>query len=173
VNPERSQRADACDGVPERWNPTTRAIIGCAIEVHRTLGRGLPEKHYEEAVCIEFARSGIAFRRQVNVRAFYKDMPLPELRLDLLVEDCVIVELKALDKIPDAALAQLVGYLRAARMPVGLLINFNVPILKDGVYRRLNDSAPSPLMPVANPPARAFESSPISVPSVLSVYKSA
>jgi GxxExxY protein len=134
-------------GIPARWNDVTERIIGCAIEVHRTLGPGLLERIYEDAMVYELSQSRLAFQRQVIVRVPYKDVHLSDLRIDILVEGDVIVELKALSDVLDAMLAQLVSYLRATSMPVGLLINFHAPRLIDGVFRRVCSSTPRPIPP--------------------------
>ncbi len=132
--------ADEGTGIPARWNDTTERIIGCAIEVHRTLGTGLLERIYEDAILLELGQAGLRVQRQVPVRIQYKGVPLSELRIDLLVEDGVIVEIKAISKVPDEVCAQLVSYLRATDKPVGLLLNFHAPRLIDGVFRRVNSS---------------------------------
>jgi len=113
----------------------TQRIIGAAIEVHRTLGPGLLESIYEEALCHEFTLQGIAFNRQAPVNVVYKDKVIAGQRLDLLVEGEVVVEIKALAKLPDVATAQLLSYLKATGLKRGLLINFGEKTLIDGVRR--------------------------------------
>jgi GxxExxY protein len=127
--------------VPDSWNQLTESIIGAAMEVHSMLGPGLAEKIYEEAMCHELTLRGIPFERQRTIRLEYKSLPLPEQRLDLLVQDLVVVELKAIERVPEAHLATLVGYLYAAEAPLGLLINFHAARLKDGIHRKINPSA--------------------------------
>ena len=127
--------------VPDAWNRVTESIISAAIEVHSLLGPGLSEKLCEEAMDFELRQRSMSFTRQVAIRVAYKTILLPEQRLDLLVESLVIVELKAVDRVPDAHLAALVGYLHAADMPLGLLINFHAAHLKQGIYRRINSRA--------------------------------
>jgi GxxExxY protein len=127
-------------------NELTDSIIGAAIEVHRHLGPGLLESAYEECLCYELSRLGLNFARQVAVPVEYKGLKLDcSYRLDLLVEDSVIVEVKALEQVLPVHPAQLLTYLKATGKPVGLLINFNVPILANGVKRMVNnyqDSSP-------------------------------
>ena len=116
-------------------DPLTERIIGAAIEVHRTLGPGLLESIYEEALCIEFDLRGILFQRQVDVDVIYKDRIIKGQRLDLLVEGEVVVELKCVSKLPEVAIAQVLSYLKATGRKRGLLINFAVGKLVDGIKR--------------------------------------
>lgn len=113
----------------------TERIIGCAIAVHRELGPGLLEAIYEEALSIELDEQGLVFRRQLAVPAVYKGRPLGEYRLDLLVDDAVIVEVKSVDKLHPVFEAQLLTYLKVTGKKTGLLINFNTRLLKDGIKR--------------------------------------
>jgi GxxExxY protein len=122
-----------------RENELTERIIGAAIEVHRHLGPGLLESAYEECLCHELKLNGLEFKRQVGLPVCYKGLHLDcAYRLDLLVEDLVIVEIKAIDDLVPIHHAQLLTYLKAAGKRVGLLINFNVPMLKDGLKRVVN-----------------------------------
>jgi GxxExxY protein len=119
-------------------NPIDRLahrVIGAALEVHRTLGPGFVESAYEESLCIELQLRGITFVRQPVVRVEYKGHVVGEARLDLLVEDELIVELKAVDALMPVHLARLISYLRAMNKNLGLLMNFNVPLLRDGIKR--------------------------------------
>ena len=118
-------------------NDITEQIIGCAIEVHRTLGPGLLESLYEKALCFELKARGILFLQQVVIPIIYKGVLLGEHRLDILVADQVVVEIKAVDRMEPVFKAQLLSYLRLTGNKVGLLINFNVPVLKDGVTRMI------------------------------------
>jgi GxxExxY protein len=113
----------------------TDQIIGCAIEVHRTLGPGLLESIYEKALCFELQSRGVKVHAQLGIPVVYKGQSLGEHRLDLLVEDQVIVELKAVDRLDPVFHAQVLSYLRLTGKQIGLLINFNVPVLKDGIKR--------------------------------------
>jgi GxxExxY protein len=121
-------------------NEITERIIGAAIEVHRHLGPGLLESAYEECLCYELNQAGLRFERQVHLPIRYKGILLQSAhRMDLVVEDAVVVELKATEEMPPLYSAQVLTYLRSAEKQVGLLLNFNVPILKDGIKRIVND----------------------------------
>jgi GxxExxY protein len=124
--------------IPEEWNSLTSRIIGAAMEVHSILGPGMLEKMYEDALCVELQRAGIPFQRQQPIRMDYKGVPIGDLRLDVVVAELVVVELKAIDRALDVHGAQLLSYMRSASVPLGLLINFNVTKLTDGITRRLN-----------------------------------
>ena len=117
----------------------TEAIIGAAIEVHRHLGPGMLESVYEAALAYELAERGIAVERQKPVPLVYKGLKFDEgYRLDLLVGGAVIVELKCVDAILPIHEAQLISYLKLTGLKVGLLINFKVPVLKQGIKRLSN-----------------------------------
>ena len=121
------------------YRSLTEAIIGAAIEVHRHLGPGLLESAYEECLCYELSQLGLRFQRQVHLPIRYKGILLEAAhRMDLVVEDAVVVEIKATELSHPLHAAQLLTYLKSARKSVGLLINFNVPALKDGVKRVIN-----------------------------------
>lgn len=125
-------------------NEITEKIIGSAIEVHRHLGPGLLESAYEECLCYELSQSGLMFQRQVHLPIRYKGILLQSAhRMDLIVEDAIVVELKATEEMLPIFSAQLLTYLKSAQKPVGLLINFNVPVLKDGI-RRISNFSVSP-----------------------------
>jgi GxxExxY protein len=118
----------------------TERIIGAAIEVHTALGPGLLESTYEECVAREMQLSGLAFERQVPLPVVYKDVKLDcGYRLDFLVERAVVLELKSIDTMRPIHEAQLLTYLRLGGWTVGLLINFNVPVLKNGIRRLVFD----------------------------------
>ena len=114
---------------------TTEQIIGACIEVHKELGPGLTELFYQESLCHEFDLRGIRYEKQVKVPVIYKGKPIGETRVDLLVEDCVIVELKSCESLSAVHRAQLICYLQLKKLKVGLLVNFNVAVLKDGLKR--------------------------------------
>ena len=117
-------------------NQVTREIIGAAIEVHRALGPGLLESAYEECLCRELGLRGLSYERQKDLPVSYKGVKLDcGYRLDIVVSNCVIVELKACERIERIHQAQLLTYLKLADIKCGLLINFNVPVLKDGIKR--------------------------------------
>lgn len=117
----------------DELNSITHSVIGAAIEVHRVLGPGFLESIYEEALCVELSLCQIDFVRQMAVPLHYKGHLLAENRLDLLVRRVVVVELKAVDLLAPIHSAQLLSYLKATGHQLGLLINFNVPILKNGI----------------------------------------
>lgn len=117
-------------------NELTQATIGAAIEVHRALGPGLLESAYEECLCKELTLRQIPFERQRPLPMEYKGLKLEcGYRLDLLVADTVVLEIKAVDAIIPIHEAQLLTYMKLGGWKVGLLINFNVPVLKQGVRR--------------------------------------
>ncbi len=119
-----------------KFKELTGQIIGAAIEVHRNLGPGLLESTYEECLDWELRELGCAVSRQVKVPLTYKGRTLESTyRLDLLVEHSVIVDIKAVDHLADIHHAQLLTYLRHTGVEVGLLINFNSPVLRDGIKR--------------------------------------
>jgi len=119
-------------------------IIAAAIEVHRVLGPGLLESIYEEALCRELEQQGIPLQRQACVPMEYKGLVLATaLRLDVLVDEAIIVEVKAVEHLDPVHSAQLLSYLRAANLWLGLLINFNVPLLKNGIKRLVSGDPPS------------------------------
>lgn len=115
------------------------ALIGCAMEVHNVLGPGLLESVYEQALIHELAMNGIAVKRQVEVDVNYKGMNIANgLRVDLLVEDELIIELKSVEEIKPIHQKQLQTYLKLLDKRIGLLINFNTISLKDGIKRIVN-----------------------------------
>lgn len=118
----------------------TRRVIGAAIEVHKALGPGLLESAYEDCLLHELALSGVGFERQVRVAVNYKGMAVTDAyRIDVLVENRLIVELKAVEQIAPVHKAQVLTYLRLLKREVGLLINFNSIVLKDGIHRIVNN----------------------------------
>jgi GxxExxY protein len=120
-------------------NEVSGQVIGAAIEVHRELGPGLLESAYEACLVHELRQRGIQVEQQVPQPVFYKGLQLEcGYRLDLLVENRVIVELKAVEALAPIHEAQLLTYLKLRKLRLGLLINFNVPILKNGIKRLLN-----------------------------------
>ncbi len=123
----------------------TEQVIGAAIEVHRHLGPGLLESAYEQCFCYELKLAGLDFKRQLRMPVTYKDVKLDcGYRIDILVEERVLVELKCVSAILPIHKAQLLTYLRFSEPQVGLLINFNVPALRKGIVRRvLSNKTPS------------------------------
>jgi len=117
-------------------NEVSQAVIGAAIEVHRALGPGLLESAYEECLAHELALRGVPFERQKALPVQYKGERLDcGYRLDLLVIGCLVVEIKAVEALVPIHTAQVLSYLKLGGWKVGLLINFHVPILKDGIKR--------------------------------------
>ncbi|MBN1927745.1 MAG: GxxExxY protein [Prolixibacteraceae bacterium] len=117
-------------------NEITEKIIGCAIEVHRNLGPGLLESAYEECLAYELRNIGLFVERQKAVPVIYKEIKLDcGYRIDILVENSVIIELKSVDALNPIHEAQILTYLKFAEKQIGLLINFNVTLLKNGLKR--------------------------------------
>ena len=114
----------------------TYGVLGCAFAVHRELGPGLLESAYEQCLAHELAQKGFEFEVQVPLPLKYKDIQLDcGFRIDLLVEECLVLELKAVDRFLGIHEAQILTYMKLAKMPVGLLINFNCTSLKNGIKR--------------------------------------
>ena len=119
-------------------DPRTSPIIGAAIEVHRNLGPGLLESAYEECLCHELHLRGMDCKRQVPLPVLYKGLKLDcGYKIDLIVQDEVLLELKAVERLLPIHEAQLLTYLKLTGKRVGLLINFNVPLLTQGIIRRV------------------------------------
>jgi GxxExxY protein len=125
--------------VPAHIETIAHAVIGCAIEVHKHLGPGLLESLYEHALVHEAQSRGLHIERQVEIRVPYKDTLLPPYRIDLMVERLIVVEIKAVEAVLDVHKAQLLSYLRMSGLSLGLLINFNDAVLKNGLRRVLNE----------------------------------
>ena len=123
------------DGRTALEDPLTGRIIGAAVEVHRILGPGLLESIYEEALCHELKLRGIQFQRQVDVDVVYKGTVIKGQRIDILVEDEVVVELKSVSRLPDVVAAQVLSYLKATGLKRALVLNFGEKCLVDGVKR--------------------------------------
>jgi GxxExxY protein len=125
------------------YQELTEQIIGAAIEVHKAIGPGLLESVYQECMCRELSLRKLRFQREFRVPVIYKGTALAcGYRLDLIVEDTVILELKSTDRIVPVHEAQLLTYLRLLDKPVGFIINFNVPVLRaGGIVRKVFDSA--------------------------------
>jgi GxxExxY protein len=112
-----------------------RRVIGCCIEVHRGLGPGLLESIYSRAIAIELAAAGLSFERERLVTVMYRGQPLCHHRLDIVVAGEIVLEVKAVDALSPVHRAQLLSYLRVANLRVGLLVNFNVAVLREGLKR--------------------------------------
>lgn len=120
-------------------NEISERIIGCAIQVHRELGAGLLESSYEECLRYELMQSGLLVERQKTLPLVYKDVKLDcGYRIDLMVKNRVVVEVKAVDSLNDIHLAQILTYLKLSKCKLGLLINSNVALLKNGIKRVAN-----------------------------------
>jgi GxxExxY protein len=119
----------------ERLDDLARAVISAAIEVHRHLGPGYLESIYEEALAVELSLRGMPFERQKPIALRYKGHSIGEARLDLLVGNELLVELKAVEAFAPVHKAQVISYLKATNLHLGLLINFNVPVLRSGIQR--------------------------------------
>jgi GxxExxY protein len=121
-------------------NKLSSKIIGAAIEVHKTLGPGLLESTYEECLCHELSLRGLEFERQKPLPITYKNKKLDcSYRLDIVVEDEIILELKSCEKIEPIHRAQLLTYLKLSGLQLGLVLNFNVPLMRDGIVRIVNE----------------------------------
>ena len=119
----------------KEYNDLSEKIIGSAIEVHKNLGPGLLESIYESVLCIEFNLNKISYKRQLEIPILYKNYKIGKHRLDLIVDNKIILELKAVDNINPIFEAQLLSYLKISGYKLGLLINFNERLLKDGIKR--------------------------------------
>ena len=132
---EAAENKRARNEVPPEINDLTRRTIGAAIAVHRELGPGFLEHVYEEACVVELTRWGIQFERQLSVPVFYRDKLIAESRIDLVIEKRIVLELKAVEQLRPVHRSQVVSYLRAGGYQLGLLINFNVSQLRNGIER--------------------------------------
>ena len=121
-------------------NQLSSKIIGAAIEVHKTLGPGLLESAYEECLCHELSIQGLLFEKQKPLSIDYKGKKMDcGYRLDIVVEKAVIIELKSCEKIEPIHKAQLLTYLKLSGLNLGLILNFNVPLMRDGIVRIVNE----------------------------------
>ena len=110
-------------------------IIACAIEVHRQLGPGLPERDYQAAFAIEFRYQGLSFSREPSLPVFYRGVRIGQYRPDFIVDRLIVMEIKAVDRYNPVFATQVLTYLRLTKLEIGLLFNFNRPTLRDGVKR--------------------------------------
>ena len=118
-----------------------KLIVHATYLVHKTIGPGLLESIYEACFCHELGKAGLAYRRQVPVPLIYDGLRFEEaFRLDVLVEDVIICELKAVEKIHPVHQAQLLSHLKLTRRNLGFLVNFNVPLIKDGIHRVISNA---------------------------------
>jgi GxxExxY protein len=124
-----------------RPNEISYRVIGAAMAVHSALGPGLLESAYEKALCHEFTRLKLRFRRQVPLAVEYDGVKLsPAYKVDFIVENCVVVEIKAVEKLLGVHRTQLLSYINLAKLPLGLLLNFKVAHMRDGICRQINVS---------------------------------
>jgi GxxExxY protein len=131
-------RERGTSGVDERTEVLAERAFGALIEVHKHLGPGMPEVAYRRAAEHEFELRGIPFQREVPVTIEYKGRVVADCRIDLLVGGVLILELKVVEALNDVHRAQLLSYLRAMRLQLGLLVNFNVTLLRNGIERVIN-----------------------------------
>jgi len=121
--------------LPDELESLVHRTIGCCITVHRALGPGLLEGIYSRATGIELDACGIPYEREKRIPVFYRGQQLCEQRLDIVVDNRLVLEIKAIDRLHPVNHAQVLSYLRISGIRVGLLLNFNVPILQDGIKR--------------------------------------
>ena len=146
---------ETATGLPSHIELASARVIGCAIEVHKSLGPGLLEKIYEQALVYELEQAGLLVESQVEIVIPYKETTLQGQRLDLVIEHAIVVELKSVENLLTVHRAQLLSYLRAGRFPLGLLMNFNKQTLKEGLVRIINGramnfgSSPASIMPAS------------------------
>ena len=120
-------------------NQLTQIIIGCAIDVHRQLGPGLLESTYQECLCYELEEYGLDIKKEVPMPIIYKEVKLNHgYRIDILVENKVVIELKAVESLNEVHLAQTLTYLRLGKFKIGLILNFHTAVLKKGIRRVVN-----------------------------------
>ncbi len=120
-------------------NKITEKIIGRAIEVHKRFGPGLLESIYEKALCIELKLAGLMFEQQKSPQVLYKNESIGEYKIDILVENKIVLELKSVERYDPLFEAQILSYMKRGNYPLGLLINFNSKLLKDGIKRFINN----------------------------------
>ena len=129
-------------------NCITEKIIGCAIQVHRQLGPGLLESTYEACLLYELENAGLEVKTEISLPLVYKEIKFEVgYRMDFLVENCVVVEIKSVEALNDVHIAQVLTYLGLSNSPIGLLINFNVLRLKDGIKRLIAKQASESFVP--------------------------
>jgi len=133
---DSNEHKEKYDRIPESVESVGKLIVDSAYTVHLNLGPGLLEKVYEVCFCHELVKRGLKYKRQVDIPIVYDNLKFDEgLRLDVLVEDCIICELKALENVNPVWEAQVLSHLKLTKIRLGFLINFNVPKIKDGIKR--------------------------------------
>ncbi len=135
LNHKDAKGTKTTKGPEEEIERLAHGVIGAAIEVHKVLGPGFLETVYEEALCIELEQRNISFKRQFEMKIPYKGRQIGTSRLDLVVGNRLIIELKAVDNLGAIHMAQVLSYLKATRLFLALLINFNVRVLREGIKR--------------------------------------
>ena len=125
--------------IPSPLSPEADSVmsqtIGCAIAVHRALGPGFIESIYRKAMCIELESRNLAYEKERSIRVTYRGVEIPGQRVDFIIEGLIVVEIKAVARLDQVHRAQLISYLKTTGLHGGLLINFRVPLLKDGIRR--------------------------------------
>jgi GxxExxY protein len=125
-------------GIDQAVEALARNVIGAAIEVHRVLGPGLPESVYRKALSHELKLRGTEHTWETPIPVLYKGVLVGEGRMDVLVQKCIVLELKTVESLNDVHQAQLIAYLQASQLRLGFLINYNVAVMRDGIRRILN-----------------------------------
>ena len=121
-------------------NEISKLVFDCALKVHKALGPGLLESTYEECLCYELRKSGLQVEKQKQLPLVYEDIEMDiGYRVDMFVNSKVIIEIKAVDALTDVHLAQILTYLKLSNSKLGMLINFNVTLIKDGIQRVVNN----------------------------------
>ena len=121
-------------------NEISKLVFNCALKVHKALGPGLLESTYEECLCYELRKSGLQVEKQKQLPLVYEDIEMDiGYRVDMFVNSKVIIEIKAVDALTDVHLAQILTYLKLSNSKLGMLINFNVTLIKDGIQRVVNN----------------------------------
>jgi GxxExxY protein len=121
--------------LPDELEELVHRVIGCCLEVHRALGPGLLESIYSRAVCIELGQAAISYEREKVIPVMYRNQLLCSQRLDIVVANQIVVEIKSVERIIPVHIAQTLTYLRVSKLPIALLMNFNVAVLPDGLRR--------------------------------------
>ncbi|MFV5701667.1 GxxExxY protein [Flavobacterium sp. XS2P12] len=125
--------------ITERTEAIAKIVVNSAFKVHKELGPGLLERVYEVCLAHEISKAGLDVKRQIDIPIVYDGIEFSEgLRLDLLVEDCIIIEVKAVEKVNPVWDAQIISHLKLLNKDLGFLINFNVPLIKSGIKRFIN-----------------------------------
>jgi GxxExxY protein len=151
------------DDAPDAANLISGQAVDCALHVHKELGPGYTEDVYEEALCLEMLSRGIIFERQKLFGLSYKGKSLSKnFRTDVIVQNTVLMELKAVEAVHPVHRAQILSYLKVTGLPIGLLVNFNVPLIKNGIERFINKNSVSPRLRVQEDPQECSKGSIIS-----------